>query len=65
MQRQGLFWSTVLGPGEYLRSRLFEFLHDFHIEWQSISVESNGKVWITYKDGTAQMLQPPELSATL
>jgi len=58
-----LFWSKVLGPGEYLRSRLFEFLHDFHIEWQSISIESSGKVWISYKDGSARMLQPPELSA--
>lgn len=58
-----LFWSTVPGPGEYLRSRLFDFLHGFHIEWRSISIESTGKVWITYMDGTAQMLQPPELSA--
>jgi hypothetical protein len=58
-----LFWSTVLGPGEYLRSRLIDFLHDFHIEWRQITIESSGKVWITYKDGTAQMLQPPELSA--
>ena len=48
--------TTGLPPADYVNYP--------YIEWQSISVESNGKVWITYQDGTAQMLQPPELSAT-
>jgi hypothetical protein len=58
-----LFWADVVGPGEYLRLRLLDCIRDFNIEWRSISIESNGKVWISYEDGTAQMLQPPELSA--
>jgi hypothetical protein len=58
-----LFWADVMGPGEYLRLRLFDCLGDFNLDWQSVSIEANGKVWISYKDGTAKMLQPPELSA--
>ena len=58
-----LFWADVMGPGEYLRLRLFECLAEFNLDWQSVSIEANGKVWITYKDGTAKMLQPPQLSA--
>jgi len=58
-----LFWATVLGPGEYLRQRLLTCIRDFNIQWRQISIEASGKVWITYQDGSAQMLQPPELSA--
>lgn len=58
-----LFWANVMGPGEYLRQRLLDCLRDFDLKWRQISIESSGKVWITYKDGSAKMLQPPELSA--
>jgi hypothetical protein len=61
-EQLNLFWATVVGPGEYLRQRLLECIQDFDIKWKQISVESNGKVWITYTDGTAQMLQPPRFS---
>jgi hypothetical protein len=63
-EQLNLFWADVIGPGEYLRSRLLDCLRDFHIDWQSVSIEASGKVWISYKDGTAQMLQPPELAAS-
>jgi hypothetical protein len=58
-----LFWAELMGPGEYFRLRLFDCLAEFNLNWQAVSIEANGKVWITYKDGTAKMLQPPELSA--
>ncbi len=58
-----LFWAGILGPGEYMRQRLLECIADFGIHWKQITVESSGKVWISYKDGSAQMLQPLELSA--
>jgi hypothetical protein len=58
-----LFWADVMGPGEYLRLRLFDCLAEFNLNWQAVSIEANGKVWITYRDGTAKMLQPPQLSA--
>lgn len=63
-EQLNLFWATVVGPGEYLRSRLFDCLRSFPIDWQSISIESNGKVWVSHKDGSTEMLQPPEISAS-
>ncbi|MBP7052848.1 MAG: hypothetical protein KBE65_17715 [Phycisphaerae bacterium] len=62
-EQLNLFWAGILGPGEYMRQRLLECIEDFGIQWKQITVESSGKVWISYKDGSAQMLQPPELSA--
>lgn len=58
-----LFWAGILGPGEYMRQRLLECIADFGIQWKRITVESSGKVWISYKDGSAQILQPPEFSS--
>lgn len=58
-----LFWADLMGPGEYLRLRLFECLAEFNLDWQSVSIEASGKVWISYQDGTAKMLQPPGISA--
>jgi len=57
------FWSNLDGPGQYLRCRLLDCLRDLQIDWQRISMESNGKVWITHQDGTAEMFQPPEVSS--
>jgi hypothetical protein len=62
-EQLNLFWAGILGPGEHMRQRLLTCIEDFGIKWKQITVESSGKVWISYKDGTAQMLQPPELSA--
>jgi hypothetical protein len=62
-EQLNLFWATVMGPGEYMRQRLLDCVRDFNIQWRHIGIESSGKVWITYKDGTANMFQPPELSA--
>jgi len=61
-EQLNLFWTEVIGPGEYLRGKLLDCLRDFHLQWRNVSIESSGKVWITYKDGSAQMLLPPELS---
>ena len=57
------FWAELIGPGEYLRQRLLDCVRGFDIKWRHISIESSGKVWITCEDGTAQMLQPPEISS--
>ncbi|HOH65611.1 MAG: ATP-binding protein [Sedimentisphaerales bacterium] len=57
------FWAELIGPDEYLRQRLLECIRDFNLKWRHISVESSGKVWITCEDGTARMLQPPEISS--
>ncbi len=57
------FWAELIGPDEYLRQRLLGCVRDFDLKWKHISIESSGKVWVTYEDGTARMLQPPEISA--
>ena len=57
------FWAELIGPDEYLRQRLLSCVRDFDLRWKHISIESSGKVWITCEDGTARMLQPPEISA--
>ncbi len=59
------FWAELIGPDEYLRQRLLECIRGFDLKWKHISIESNGKVWITCEDGTARMLQPPEISSAL
>jgi len=46
-----LFWGTIIGPGEYLRSRLLDCLRDFNLDWQTITIDSSGTLTITRKDG--------------
>jgi len=46
-----LFWATIIGPGEYLRSRLLDSLHDFNLDWQTITIDYSGTLSITRKDG--------------
>jgi hypothetical protein len=59
------FWAELIGPGEYLRQGLLECIRGFDLKWKHISIEFSGKVWITHEDGTAQMLQPPEMSPAM
>jgi hypothetical protein len=56
------FWAKLVGPGEHFRLKLLDCARSFPMNWLNISIESSGKVWISFKDGTAQMLQPPEVS---
>lgn len=58
------FWADSIGPKEYLRQRLFHCLQDFRIDWEHVSIHRNGKVWISHKDGTAEVLQPPDVSSS-
>jgi len=46
-----LFWSTLMGPGEYLRMRLLDCLRDFTLDWQSITIDSDHTITMTHKDG--------------
>lgn len=62
-EQLNLFWADVIGPGEYLRQRLFDCLRDFRINWERIEIHRSGKVWLSHKDGRAEMLQPPDFSA--
>ena len=46
-----LFWAKIIGPGEYLRSRLLNCLDAFNLDWQSITIDSDNTLTIIYKDG--------------
>jgi len=50
-EQMELFWATIIGPGEYLRSRLLDCLRDFKLDWQTITIDSSGTLTITRKDG--------------
>ena len=45
-----LFWAKIIGPGEYLRSRLLDCLDAFNLDWQTISIDSDNTLTIIYKD---------------
>ena len=46
-----LFWAEIIGPGEYLRTRLLDCMRDFNLDWQTIMIDSGSKLTITRKDG--------------
>jgi hypothetical protein len=58
-----LFWSTLIGPGEYLRARLLDCLRGFELDWQTITIDSAGTLSITNKDGSKEVF-PRDLTQT-
>ncbi|MFC1652697.1 hypothetical protein ACFL3F_03150 [Planctomycetota bacterium] len=46
-----LFWAEIVGPGEYLRSRLLDCLRGFNLDWQNLLIDSNNTLTITRQDG--------------
>ena len=52
-----LFWAKIIGPGEYLRSRLLDCLEGFNLDWQSITIDSDNTLAVTYKDGRKDVFE--------
>lgn len=50
-----LFWSTLIGPGEFLRTRLIDCLRHFELEWQTVLLDSKGNVTVTHQDGQQEV----------
>lgn len=50
------FWATVIGPAEFLRSKLLEAVRSFDLKWQSITIDANGALSITHADGSIESL---------
>ena len=46
-----LFWAKIIGPGEYLRSRLLDCLDAFNLDWKTITINADNMLTIVYKDG--------------
>jgi hypothetical protein len=58
-----MFWSTLVGPGEYLRTRLLDCLRDFNLDWKTIALDSGGTLSITRKDGTKDVFPHDQAKA--
>ena len=51
------FWASVIGPGEYLRSKIRECLFGVVKDWQRITIEADETISILYKDGTEKVFK--------
>jgi len=51
------FWASIIGPGEYLRSKIRECLYGVVMEWQKITIEADETISILYKDGTEKVFK--------
>jgi hypothetical protein len=51
------FWATIIGPAEYLRSKIRECLYGVVMEWQKITIEADETISILYKDGTEKVFK--------
>jgi len=53
------FWATIIGPGEYLRSKIRECLFGLVKDWKSITFEEDDTLTIRYKNGTEKVYTSP------
>jgi hypothetical protein len=54
-----LFWSNIIGPGEYLRAKIVGNLDGIKGEWQTITIDAHRTVVITYNNGSQKTLKSP------
>jgi hypothetical protein len=46
---------AIIGPGEYLRSKIRECLFGLVKDWKTITFESDETLRVLYKDGTEKV----------
>ena len=51
------FWAAIIGPGEYLRSKIRDCLFGVVKDWKRITIESDETISILYKDGTEKVFK--------
>ena len=51
------FWATIIGPAEYLRSKIRSCLFGVVKDWKRITIESDETISILYKDGTEKVFK--------
>jgi len=54
-----LFWSNIIGPGEYLRAKIVGNLDAVKGDWEKIIIDTKRTVVIAYKNGTTKTLKSP------
>ena len=57
------FWATIIGPAEYLRSRIRGCLHGIVKDWKTIVFEDDETLTIRYKDGTEKVYKSSQSSS--
>ncbi|MBW8016134.1 MAG: hypothetical protein FVQ82_08105 [Planctomycetes bacterium] len=53
------FWATIIGPAEYLRSKIRGCLSGIIKDWKKIIFEEDGALTILYKNGTEKVYESP------
>jgi len=56
------FWATIIGPAEYLRSKIRESLYGIVKDWKTIIYEDDETLTIRYKNGTEKVYKSPKSS---
>lgn len=49
------FWATIIGPAEYLRSKIGNCLYGIVKDWKTIIYEDDETLTIRYKNGTEKV----------
>jgi hypothetical protein len=53
------FWAAIIGPAEYLRSKIRQSLSGIVKDWKKLIFEGDGTLTISYKDGTEKVYESP------
>jgi hypothetical protein len=54
------FWATIIGPAEYLRSKIRSSLYGIVKNWKAVTLENDDTLTIRYKDGTEKVYRRPQ-----
>ena len=54
------FWATIIGPAEYLRSKIRDCLYRIVKNWNAITLEEDDTLTIQYKDGSEKVYKSPQ-----
>jgi hypothetical protein len=57
------FWTTIIGPAEYLRSKIRGCLFGIVKDWKTIVFEDEGTLTIRYKNGTEKVYKSSRSSS--
>jgi hypothetical protein len=59
------FWATIIGPAEYLQSKIRSCLYGIIKDWDTIMFEEDETLTILYKDGTEKVYKSPKSSSAV
>lgn len=57
------FWATIIGPAEYLRSKIRSCLYGIVNDWKTITYEDDETLTIRYKNGSEKVYKSPQSSS--